>query len=362
MLSGLLRARKRAKQKMVEAKLTGDVKTYELYHCRQLALKISANSIYGFTGTGPRGILPCQGIAETVTRIGRGLMKNTIEFLEKEYKCDIVYGDTDSIFIQYDVNRVCSKRDQIRSCFQYGEVLEKRINRIIAGGKECCMKIELEKVYYPMLLLRKKRYAGLKYESRESIGEVESKGLEDVRSDFCPFARETVRRVLSLILEQSECDIAEYIRSQLVELDENNVSVFDLSVRVRLKKTYNTYKLPPCTVISKMKSRRKDYVAVPGTYITYIPIVTKKGEKSKLYEKVEDAGYVEREKLDIDMAHIMTTQIMSPVLRIVYYSSCSKSVKELFRVYHKKFTSKNKKIVNRLNGIQRIDSFFTRLR
>lgn len=50
---------------------------------RQLALKISANSVYGFTGA-TRGKLPCLQISQSVTSFGRqmiDLTKNAVECL-----------------------------------------------------------------------------------------------------------------------------------------------------------------------------------------------------------------------------------------------------------------------------------------
>lgn len=43
---------------------------------RQLALKISANSVYGFTGA-TVGQLPCLQISSTVTLIGRQMIDQT---------------------------------------------------------------------------------------------------------------------------------------------------------------------------------------------------------------------------------------------------------------------------------------------
>lgn len=51
---------------------------------RQLALKISANSVYGFTGA-TVGQLPCLPIASTVTAYGRNLLLATKSFVEATY-------------------------------------------------------------------------------------------------------------------------------------------------------------------------------------------------------------------------------------------------------------------------------------
>ena len=51
---------------------------------RQLALKISANSVYGFTGA-QRGRLPCLNISSSVTAFGRDMIEFTKDMVEKTF-------------------------------------------------------------------------------------------------------------------------------------------------------------------------------------------------------------------------------------------------------------------------------------
>lgn len=100
-LDELLAARKRAKKDMATAT---DPMEKAVQNGRQLALKISANSVYGFTGANV-GQLPCLPIASTVTAYGRTLLLETKKFVENRYTkangfdhdAEIVYGDTDSV-------------------------------------------------------------------------------------------------------------------------------------------------------------------------------------------------------------------------------------------------------------------------
>lgn len=80
---------------------------------RQLALKVSANSVYGFTGA-TVGQLPCIPIASSVTSYGRDLLYQTKGFVEKHYTianghpadAEVVYGDTDSVMVKFGVPTV----------------------------------------------------------------------------------------------------------------------------------------------------------------------------------------------------------------------------------------------------------------
>ena len=77
----LLAARKRAKKDMA---LASDPMIKAVQNGRQLALKISANSVYGFTGASV-GQLPCLQIASSVTAYGRNLLFSTKSFVEEKY-------------------------------------------------------------------------------------------------------------------------------------------------------------------------------------------------------------------------------------------------------------------------------------
>ena len=72
-LDELLTARKRAKKDM---KAATDPLEKAVMNGRQLALKISANSVYGFTGA-TVGQLPCIPISSSVTSYGRDMIEKT---------------------------------------------------------------------------------------------------------------------------------------------------------------------------------------------------------------------------------------------------------------------------------------------
>ena len=102
---------KKAKRDMKLEKAKGkdmDPLKYAVYDGRQLALKISANSVYGFTGA-QVGQLPCLEISSTVTGFGRQMIESTKKQVEAHYSrqnghehdAQVIYGDTDSVMIKF---------------------------------------------------------------------------------------------------------------------------------------------------------------------------------------------------------------------------------------------------------------------
>merc|ERR1719273_2387166 len=109
-LESLLGARKKAK---ADLKKETDPFKKKVLDGRQLALKISANSVYGFTGA-TVGKLPCIEISQSVTAFGRMMIEQTKNEVENMYQvCNgyerdavVIYGDTDSVMVNFGVETV----------------------------------------------------------------------------------------------------------------------------------------------------------------------------------------------------------------------------------------------------------------
>merc|ERR550519_3128043 len=111
-LQDLLSARKKAK---ADLKKETDPFKKGVLDGRQLALKISANSVYGFTGA-QVGKLPCLEISQSTTAFGRMMIEETKNQVEANYTvangyehdAKVIYGDTDSVMVRFGVNTVAN--------------------------------------------------------------------------------------------------------------------------------------------------------------------------------------------------------------------------------------------------------------
>lgn len=83
-----------------EMKKTNDPNVAAVYNGRQLAIKVSMNSAYGFCGTSAgTGKLPCEPVAESVTTIGGRMIMHSKDCCEKWGKEEgipvrVIYGDS----------------------------------------------------------------------------------------------------------------------------------------------------------------------------------------------------------------------------------------------------------------------------
>ena len=192
-LEELLTARKQAKRELA---VETDSFKKAVLNGRQLALKISANSVYGLTGA-TVGKLPCLAIASSTTSYGRQMIEKTKEEVESKYtvangyshNAQVIYGDTDSVMVKFGVKDLADAMKLGEEAAQF--VSSKFIKPI---------KLEFEKVYFPYLLINKKRYAGLYWTNPDKYDKMDTKGIETVRRDNCRLVQNVIETVLRMIL------------------------------------------------------------------------------------------------------------------------------------------------------------------
>ena len=93
-LTGILEnlwATRKVTKKEMNAATDPFVKT--VLNAKQLAIKVSMNSIYGFTGA-TVGALPCLEISQSVTAYGRKMIEQTSRIAKEQFCCEIIYGDS----------------------------------------------------------------------------------------------------------------------------------------------------------------------------------------------------------------------------------------------------------------------------
>ncbi|KAJ8612676.1 hypothetical protein CTAYLR_002097 [Chrysophaeum taylorii] len=303
-LEDLLAARKQAKKDMKSAT---DPFTKAVQNGRQLALKISANSVYGFAGAAA-GQLPCLAVASAVTAYGRDLLLKTKAYVEEHYpKATVIYGDTDSVMVTFGAAAA-----SIADAMPLAERIAKEVTEIFPNP----VKLEFEKVYFPYLLMNKKRYAGLLWTTPEKYDYLDAKGLETVRRDNCLLVRQLVDACLRLMIIRGDVDAAlAHAKSVISDLLQNKIDV-SLLVITKSLSTVENYKAKQAhaELAKKMKARDPGTAPSAGDRVPYVIVPGPKGAAA--YEKAEDPAYVLENNLPVDARYYLENQLYKPLRRI----------------------------------------------
>ncbi|KAH0582948.1 DNA-directed DNA polymerase delta [Termitomyces sp. 'cryptogamus'] len=307
-LEDLISARKRAKADLKNEK---DPFKRAVLDGRQLALKISANSVYGFTGA-TIGKLPCLAISSSVTSYGRQMIEKTKQEVEAEYciangrshNAEIVYGDTDSVMVRFGPTDLPTVMALGQEAADF--VTTKFVKPI---------KLEFEKVYFPYLLISKKRYAGLYWTRPDKYDKMDSKGIETVRRDNCRLVSTVIETCLHKMLINRDVKGAEEYTKQIIsDLLQNKIDMSQLVITKALAKSDYAAKQAHVELAERMKQRDAGSAPALGDRVAYVIIKGIKGAAA--YEKSEDPLYVLENNLPIDTKYYLENQLSKPLMRI----------------------------------------------
>jgi len=195
----------------------------------QLAMKVSMNSIYGFTGAN-LGRLPEKRIAASTTAEGRRMIQACKEYVEKNYNAKVVYGDTDSIYVKFFTE--FTGQEHMNEVFRLSEIASDGCTKLFNKPVE----MEFEKVMYPFILFSKKRYACVVYTNPNTHDYIDYKGIQVVRRDNCLYVKERSMEIFKVILlERNIPKAVELGREYCKKLLEGDVFQKDLIISKSLK-------------------------------------------------------------------------------------------------------------------------------
>lgn len=305
-LNDLAEFRKKAKKDMANA--VGDMK--KVYDGKQLAYKVSMNSVYGFTGAG-KGMLPCVAIASTVTCKGRSMIEETKNYVEANFPgAHVRYGDTDSVMVEFDVGDRTGV-EAVEYSWQQGELASDGASKLFKHPND----LELEKVYYPYILYKKKKYAAKLWtkgkDGNMHMNYIDVKGLTTVRRDGALFVRETCSDILDIILESNNPhDAIELAKRKAVELLDGRVPFEKLILSQKLADTYKSDNLPHVQVVKKMREREPGSEPQSGDRVQFVIV---EGDGDRQFEKSEDPKWVLANNIPLDYRYYFTNKFMNPV-------------------------------------------------
>ncbi|XP_017081983.2 DNA polymerase alpha catalytic subunit [Drosophila eugracilis] len=312
-LKRLVESRKEVKKLMAAPDLSPELQMQ--YHIRQMALKLTANSMYGCLGFAHSRFF-AQHLAALVTHKGREILTNTQQLVQK-LNYDVVYGDTDSIMINTNI----TDYDQV---YKIGHSIKQNVNKLYKQ-----LELDIDGVFSCLLLLKKKKYAAVKL-SKDSKGnlkrEQEHKGLDIVRRDWSQLAVMVGKAVLDEVL--SEKPLEEKIAAVHAQLGKIKDQIAEGAVPLplfvitkqltRAPQEYpNSASLPHVQVALRM-NRERNRRYKKGDMVDYV--ICLDGSTNAAMQRayhLDELKSSEDKKLQLDTIYYLGHQIHPVVTRMV---------------------------------------------
>ena len=243
------------------------------------ALKIIMNAFYGVLGSSGCRFFDTR-LASSITLRGHEIMLRTRQLIEAQGHA-VIYGDTDSTFVW--LRRAHGQQEAA----QIGQALVAHVNQWWREhvqqeyGLQSVLELQFETHYKRFLMptIRgaeegsKKRYAGLVTRA-DGSDEMVYKGLETVRTDWSPLARQFQQELYSRIFLRKPYQdyVRDYVRKTLAgEFDDR------LVYRKRLRRTLDDYQrnVPPHVRAARLADEYNDSQGRPrqyqnGGWISYV--------------------------------------------------------------------------------------------
>ena len=359
---------------------------------RQLAYKISANSMYGSMGVS-KGYLPFMPGAICTTAIGRKSIELVAKTIPERYGGKLIYGDTDSNYVTFPGLTTASE------CWERAEFVAEEISKLFQPP----MKLSFEEViYWRFFIVSKKRYMSLTCNKDGVIkNKIEKKGVLLARRDNSFFVKKLYENMIMNIFNKTDNDMILYelitqinklcsgsfnykdfvvtksvgdignmipisfrnekniikakIGDYIVPLLETQTDKRDKQFKLKLcnykndkdnEKEYYLKCLPAQVQLAQKMRKRGQRVDV-GSRIEYV-ITEGPGIKAKQYEKIESADYFldHKDILKIDYMYYLNnlTNPVDQVLNIIMEEKNIISNTYKFRLIHLKMLNQLKNL------------------
>ncbi|KAF1974821.1 DNA polymeras-like protein alpha catalytic subunit [Bimuria novae-zelandiae CBS 107.79] len=311
LIKTLVERRREVKKLMKDRTATTDqLATWDI---KQLALKLTANSMYGCLGY-TKSRFYARPLAMLTTYKGREILRRTKDMAE-EKMLRVIYGDTDSVMINTNV-------DNIQDALKLGNEFKKEVN-----DSYKLLEIDIDNVFRRILLHAKKKYAAINMVPVDGkyIEKLEVKGLDMRRREYCALSKETSTELLNFLLSGEDSEtvvqkIHEHLRTLAQNMRAYSIPARKYTIYTQLGKNPKDYpngnSMPSVQVALRLMEKGKHVKAkdVMSFIIT--------GESSGSAESAAKNAYPvdevikEGSELKPDIDYYLHKQILPPVERL----------------------------------------------
>lgn len=216
LIATLVGRRREVKKLMKDKRATPE--QLALWDTKQLAFKLTANSMYGCLGY-TQSRFYARPLAMLTTFKGREILRNTKELAESQ-QLRVIYGDTDSVMINTNM-------ENMSDALKVGEEFKKAVNE-----RYRLLEIDIDNVFRRLLLHAKKKYAAVNLTEVDGkfVEKLEVKGLDMKRREYCALSKEVSSRLLNDILSGEDQEIVlnkvhDYLRELAERMKEYTIPV-----------------------------------------------------------------------------------------------------------------------------------------
>jgi DNA polymerase elongation subunit (family B) len=269
----------------------------------QLAYKTVANSVYGQAGSRTSPIRKIE-VAACTTAAGRDRIQFAKSIVENEFGGEVIYGDTDSIFIKFPTK-------DLAESIELGKKSAEKITSLCRKP----YKIEYEKTFFPFVLFCRKRYVGMMYEDDVKKCKRKTMGIALKRRDNAPIVKDIYGGALDILMETRDIkNCQQYVKDMLVKVIQNKIPLDKFIITKQLRDDYkNPEQIAHRVLADRMEERDAGNKPQVGDRLSFVFVAGREGKQG---ERIDHIDYVREKGLKPDAEFYITNQIQNPVAQL----------------------------------------------
>jgi DNA polymerase elongation subunit (family B) len=328
-LEELLRARADTRKL---AKTVADPFMQNILDKRQLGYKVTANSLYGQCGARTSTFYE-KDIAASTTATGRKMITYAKRIIEEVYgdricpleaggevrtRAEYVYGDTDSVFFTYNLEDPATGAPiRGKRALEITIEIAQQTAQLCTHFLKSPMELAYEKTLMPFILLSKKRYVGMLYETNPNKGKMKYMGLSLKRRDSCDYLKDTYGNIIKMLMSgENVTTTIDYLNRAMSDLVDGRVPIDKLILTRSLRSDYkNPNQIAHKVLADRIGKRDPGNKPKSGERLKFAFIVNS-DPRSLLGERIETPEYIAENRLKIDYNYYITNQLMKPLQQL----------------------------------------------
>ena len=237
---------------------------------------------------------------------------------------NLIVHNTDSVFFTFNLeNPNTGEKIRGKPALEATIEIAQDVAALCTRYLKPPMELTYEKTLMPFILLSKKRYVGMLYETDSNKGKLKFMGLSLKRRDSCDYLKDVYGGILKILMDTKRTNSIdasiEYLNQCLNELVEGKVPMDKLMITKALRSDYKN----PATIAHKVLADRiakrdPGNKPKPGDRMKFVHFVCAEtnGKKPLQGEKIETPEFIIQNNLQIDYNHYITNQLMKPLQQL----------------------------------------------
>ena len=232
---------------------------------------------------------------------------------------NLIVHNTDSVFFTFNLKDPTSGANiRGKRALEITIEIAQDVAHLCTKFLKSPMELAYEKTLMPFILLSKKRYVGMLYETNPKKGKLKYMGLSLKRRDSCDYLKDTYGNIIKMLMAGETITTAiNYLTRAMTDLVEERVPIEKLMLTRSLRSDYkNPAQIAHKVLADRIAKRDPGNKPKSGDRLKFAYIVNS-NPRALLGERVETPEFIRENRLKIDYTYYITNQLMKPLQQLL---------------------------------------------